>query len=276
MTKQVINIGSVANDGTGTNLRDGGDMINDNFTELYNDVAALQAITATPVSGSSDQLRAGVKYFITKEVYITDLFYVSKVENGVSGHVIIQVSKTNSLSAAGTIIMESDRTTTAKTGWEIVALSPKNSSGLYGIIVIDWDQFTSGVSNTYADWTVGGLYAINTYKQSSGTGTNTENIAMITGDTVDVDGSYDQYAVNGDGADVSLTMVLTTDLKGTVKVNNYSPTYNVKVYRNVSNSNASFNGAEQEYIIVAPNTYVEIALASALEFIVKGTYSNPV
>lgn len=36
MAKQTINIGAVANDGTGSTLRDGGDLINDNFTELYN------------------------------------------------------------------------------------------------------------------------------------------------------------------------------------------------------------------------------------------------
>jgi len=35
MSKQLINIGSVANDGTGSSLRDGGDLINDNFNEIY-------------------------------------------------------------------------------------------------------------------------------------------------------------------------------------------------------------------------------------------------
>jgi len=35
MAQQVIFIGTIADDGTGTNLRLGGDMINDNFTELY-------------------------------------------------------------------------------------------------------------------------------------------------------------------------------------------------------------------------------------------------
>ena len=35
MAKQSISIGSIANDGTGTKLRDGGDIINDNFNELY-------------------------------------------------------------------------------------------------------------------------------------------------------------------------------------------------------------------------------------------------
>ena len=35
MAKQTINIGSTVNDGTGTTLRAGGDLINDNFNEIY-------------------------------------------------------------------------------------------------------------------------------------------------------------------------------------------------------------------------------------------------
>ena len=35
MAKQTINIGSSANDGTGSTLRAGGDLINDNFNEIY-------------------------------------------------------------------------------------------------------------------------------------------------------------------------------------------------------------------------------------------------
>ena len=36
MAKQTVDIGSSANDGTGDSIRNGGDKINDNFTELYN------------------------------------------------------------------------------------------------------------------------------------------------------------------------------------------------------------------------------------------------
>ena len=36
MAKQTINIGSSADDGTGTTIRAGGDLINDNFNEIYN------------------------------------------------------------------------------------------------------------------------------------------------------------------------------------------------------------------------------------------------
>jgi hypothetical protein len=36
MAKQILNLGTAADDGTGTHGRSGGDIINDNFTELYN------------------------------------------------------------------------------------------------------------------------------------------------------------------------------------------------------------------------------------------------
>jgi len=58
MAKQVINIGSVANDGTGDPLRTAFDKVNDNFTELYNDdtgdvnqVTGTGGITASPTTG---------------------------------------------------------------------------------------------------------------------------------------------------------------------------------------------------------------------------------
>ena len=58
MAKQIIDLGTTPNDGTGTPLRNGGDIINDNFTEVYNTagwgfyvedqtVASTQVITTT-------------------------------------------------------------------------------------------------------------------------------------------------------------------------------------------------------------------------------------
>ena len=48
MAKQVINIGTTANDGTGDPLRSAFDKVNDNFTELYSDDAGdVNSITAT-------------------------------------------------------------------------------------------------------------------------------------------------------------------------------------------------------------------------------------
>lgn len=67
MAKQIIDLGTVANDGTGDPLRDGGDKINDNFTELYNVTGwanyqdgesspATQTFTSTPAKLQIDGL----------------------------------------------------------------------------------------------------------------------------------------------------------------------------------------------------------------------------
>lgn len=45
MARQTINTGSSGNDGTGDDLRTAGGKINDNFSELYTDVSALQVVT---------------------------------------------------------------------------------------------------------------------------------------------------------------------------------------------------------------------------------------
>ena len=55
MAKQVINIGTTANDNTGDPIRDAFDKVNDNFTELYTDDAGdVNSITATaPIARDS-------------------------------------------------------------------------------------------------------------------------------------------------------------------------------------------------------------------------------
>lgn len=54
MAKQTINLGTTPNDGTGDNLRVGGDKINDNFTELYNSLNLAETLwsktTITPTT----------------------------------------------------------------------------------------------------------------------------------------------------------------------------------------------------------------------------------
>ena len=51
MAQQLINIGTVAGDGTGDDLRAGGDKINDNFTELYNITDPLVAMSTAKLLG---------------------------------------------------------------------------------------------------------------------------------------------------------------------------------------------------------------------------------
>ena len=64
MAKQTINIGSIPNDGTGTTLRDGGDLINDNFNEIYGAIGNGTTITLTSTPTELNLL-SGVSALVT-------------------------------------------------------------------------------------------------------------------------------------------------------------------------------------------------------------------
>jgi len=76
MAKQTINIGSSANDGTGTTIRAGGDLINDNFNEIYTylgDGTNLNSSLFTIVDESSSEsaINIGERLGITGGTNIT-------------------------------------------------------------------------------------------------------------------------------------------------------------------------------------------------------------
>lgn len=48
MARQIIGIGTAANDGSGDPLRTAFEKINENFTEVYTDIATLQGSLLTP------------------------------------------------------------------------------------------------------------------------------------------------------------------------------------------------------------------------------------
>mgnify|MGYP002350969723 FL=1 len=54
MSKRIIDLGTVANDHTGTKIRVGGDYINKNFTEVYNGYQSFVDINAIPLSDDDD------------------------------------------------------------------------------------------------------------------------------------------------------------------------------------------------------------------------------
>jgi hypothetical protein len=63
MARQAIDLGSAPNDGTGTSLRSGGDMINDNFTELYlSDNSIVRYVDAQNGDNSEDGLDWATAY----------------------------------------------------------------------------------------------------------------------------------------------------------------------------------------------------------------------
>ena len=76
MAKQTINIGSSANDGTGSTIRAGGDLINDNFNEIYNylgDGTNLNGTLFTIVDESSTEssINVGERLAITGGTNLT-------------------------------------------------------------------------------------------------------------------------------------------------------------------------------------------------------------
>ena len=77
MAKQTINIGSSADDGTGTTIRAGGDLINDNFNEIYNylgDGSSLSqsfAFTIVDESSTESTVNLGERLAITGGTNLT-------------------------------------------------------------------------------------------------------------------------------------------------------------------------------------------------------------
>src|SRR5210317_136092 len=53
MAKQTINIGTIANDGTGSTLRAAGDLVNDNFNEIYTAIGDGTTLNSDVLTASS-------------------------------------------------------------------------------------------------------------------------------------------------------------------------------------------------------------------------------
>lgn len=73
MAQQTINIGAVANDGTGDQLRTAFDKINSNFTEVYQSAVVQQAAPATAAGVAGDL--AGMIAYSADHVYFCTADY---------------------------------------------------------------------------------------------------------------------------------------------------------------------------------------------------------
>ena len=75
MAQQTINIGTVANDGTGDPLRSAFDKVNDNFTELYSDdagdVNSVNGQTGTVVLDSDDIAEGATNEYLLQILFRT-------------------------------------------------------------------------------------------------------------------------------------------------------------------------------------------------------------
>lgn len=81
MAKQTINLGSTPNDGTGTTLRVGGNMINDNFDELYRSTGWEAVVDSTHTSGSPQSVSEGVTAVISNDA---DTIFNDQIPTGIT------------------------------------------------------------------------------------------------------------------------------------------------------------------------------------------------
>ena len=88
MAKQTINIGTIANDGTGSTLRAAGDLVNDNFNEIYTAIGDGTTLNSDVLTASSTHILTNKSGNISQ--WTNDSGYITSV------------SETNDLTAAVT------------------------------------------------------------------------------------------------------------------------------------------------------------------------------
>jgi len=80
VAKQTINIGTTPNDGTGSTIRAGGDLVNDNFNEIYTalgDGSTLNVDTSGASNGEALVFDSGTGKFVSDTVTATSDFTVA-------------------------------------------------------------------------------------------------------------------------------------------------------------------------------------------------------
>jgi hypothetical protein len=111
MAKQTINIGSIPNDGTGTTLRDGGDLINDNFNEIYSAIGNGTSITLTSTPTELNLL-SGVTALVT--ISSSDTF-TNKAIDGTT-NTLSNIGNSSLVNSSFTLVDESSTATTISLG----------------------------------------------------------------------------------------------------------------------------------------------------------------
>jgi hypothetical protein len=103
MVKQVINVGTSTNDGTGDSLRVGAQKINDNFTELYSSVAYTLPTASTSVKGGV--VIDGITTVINDGVLSVTGNGIHKLNTGAVDLTLTADSTTGRLVATGPLII---------------------------------------------------------------------------------------------------------------------------------------------------------------------------
>ena len=162
MAKQVINIGTVANDGTGDPLRTAFDKVNDNFTELYSDdagdVDSVNGQTGTVVL-DSDDISEGTtnKYLLSDSVSYAKLapeFTDSIAQNDLSFGT--ETIHTGTITGAVTLnitgVSQGVTKTAVFTGGTSLAFGPANTNTIIA------GEYDPAVTNFIQIFNAGGVF----------------------------------------------------------------------------------------------------------------------
>ena len=129
MAKQTINIGSIANDGTGTTIRDGGDLINDNFNELYTalgDGSTLNIDTSSASDGYVLTYDASLGKYVSQANSAVSFTVAGNsgtdqtIESGNTLNILGGTGLNSVASATDTITLNIDSTVATLTGSQIL------------------------------------------------------------------------------------------------------------------------------------------------------------
>lgn len=138
MAQQTINIGTVANDGTGDPLRSAFDKVNDNFTELYSDDAGDVNSVNAGVGISVDQTTGAVT--VTNDAP--------------------NATHTGDVTGSGVLTIADNVIDYAKLGAEYTDVYTNNTAS--GAVVLDWGSYahaqltlTGATDLTYTDFEIG-------------------------------------------------------------------------------------------------------------------------
>ena len=116
MAKQIINIGSVADDGTGNTLRDGGDITNDNFNEIYSKLGDGTTLYSLTFPNATDTIVArDTSDTLTNKTIDASNNTISNITNSMlSGSA--GISNANLANSSFTLVDESSTSSTISLG----------------------------------------------------------------------------------------------------------------------------------------------------------------
>ena len=207
MSKQLINIGTVANDGTGSSLRDGGDLINDNFNEIYSaigDGTTIQFDISGATNGQTLVYNSSTRKFEAGAAGTFTIAGDSGSESIGSGDTLNVLGGTGidtSVTATDNVTISVDNTIVSLTGTQTLTNKTLTSPKINGAVVLTATStelnLLSGVTSLVTDSST--TTFTNKTFDADGTGnsiTNIENADIKSGAAIDATKIHDGSVSN--------------------------------------------------------------------------------